>query len=123
MNWQECYKWGQENCGLGVGDKVKVLRKAKNGEMGWENNWISPEMDRQIGGVFEIINLIKGGISLSPDAHRFPFFVLELVEKAKEQTTIPPDVMEIIDNNYFGCSREAVIKLVDKIFEKINKND
>jgi hypothetical protein len=123
MDWQEWYKWGQENSGFKKGDNVRVLGRAKSIKMGWDNGWVSPEMDLMIGKICEITQIGMGntGISLDGSRLKFPFFVLELVGKAKEPTAIPPDVMEIIDKNNFGCSREAVIKLVAKIFEKINE--
>lgn len=35
MDIREAYKVMQSQCGIEVGDKVRVLRKAKSREMGW----------------------------------------------------------------------------------------
>ena len=123
MDWQEWYKWGQENSGFKKGDNVRVLGKAKSIKMGWDNSWISPEMDLKIGKICEIteIGMANTGISLDGRMLKFPFFVLELVGKAKEQTALLPEIMELIEKGNFGCSRQSVIDLVAKIFEKINK--
>jgi hypothetical protein len=123
MDWQEWYKWGQENSGFKKGDKVRVLGRVKSGERGWDNGWVSPEMDLMIGKIYEIthIGMANTGISLDGSRLKFPFFVLELVEKAKEQTALLPEIMELIEKGNFGCSRQSVIDLVAKIFEKINK--
>lgn len=80
MNVQEAYKVMQANCGIEVGDKVKVLRAAKDDENGWKEEWAS-DMSAQIGKTL-VVQEIDGnrGFRLS-DEYFYPFFVLELVEK------------------------------------------
>jgi len=99
------------------------LGRAKSIKMGWDNSWVSPEMDLMIGKIYEITQIGMGntGISLDGSSLKFPFFVLELVGKAKEQTSIPPDISKFLDRNDFGCAKEKVRELVEKIFEKINQ--
>lgn len=67
--------------GIKVGDTVKVLRKAKDDEMGWSNSW-TIDMDGSIGKTFTVkrdddyagFRLDNSGWGQS-----FPFFVLEKV--------------------------------------------
>jgi hypothetical protein len=72
-----------------AGDKVKVLRKAKDYENGWENAWVS-EMDERVGQIGTVVRhrkLLKDVIlefSGSEDTLGFPEFVLELVPEAGE---------------------------------------
>lgn len=81
----EEYLEKQKACGLKVGDKVKVLRKAEDDENGWEAWWL-PEMDNFIGNTFEIIDECKAeGFVLidnyTKENFSFPYFVLEKAEK------------------------------------------
>ena len=119
MNDQEWYEYGQEHCGIGVGDKVKVLRRAKTEEMGWEAQW-QPEMDGYVGGTFKVFDILHNRYDLGN--FWFPFFVLELIEKAPAKPELPPKIMEIISQGDFGGKNEAVIRLVAKILEEV-KND
>jgi hypothetical protein len=86
MNEHEAYLTLQAASGIEVGDKVKVLRKAEDGEMGWDNSW-ARSMDNFIGHVGTISNIDgSNGCRVNftepvEDRFAFPFFVLELVEK------------------------------------------
>ena len=53
MNIQEAYNVMQENCGINVGDKVRILRKAKSCEMGWGNTY-GQKMDELVGQIREV---------------------------------------------------------------------
>jgi hypothetical protein len=79
---REAYIKMQENCGIRVGDKVKVLRKAKDYENGWSVVW-AKEMDEYIGEVGEVTSIDYSGIliNISDENWYFPFFVLEKVEE------------------------------------------
>ena len=74
--------------GIKVGDTVKVLRKAKDDEMGWDNSWDS-DMDGYVGRTFQVQRLDDGrGFRLSDGStgsgcYSFPFFVLEKMPKPK----------------------------------------
>lgn len=108
MNVQEAYETLQENCGIKVGDKVKVLRTAEMNELGWANNWTA-SMDSAVGNIFEVKYLNSEGIGLSLDfgyftTFGFPFFVLEKIEKVS--------AMEItireIEHKYIGCKIKII---------------
>jgi hypothetical protein len=80
---QEDYLKMQGNCGIKVGDKVRVLRKAESYEMGWNCDWIE-DMDNCIGEIGEVVDINPGGfdIKFKDLAYWcFPFFVLEKVEE------------------------------------------
>lgn len=67
----------QKASGLKVGDKVKVLRKARDHENGWTNGWIS-DMDLMVGNTYVIDHISDwGGVTLKEWG--FPFFVLEKI--------------------------------------------
>lgn len=75
------------SCGLKVGDKVKVLRAAKDYEQGWANGWM-PKMDEFIGSDYIITadHSTSGFAFRLPDpddfSFNFPCFVLEKVEES-----------------------------------------
>jgi hypothetical protein len=102
MDVKEAYKVMQENCGIEVGDTVRVLREAKSHEMGWSHIWVIT-MNEFIGNELKVISLDNGaGIQLSNDYY-FPFFVLKLTRKAKKinlngsYTVV--ELQKIIDEN------------------------
>lgn len=83
MSKTEEYLAKQKAADLQVGDKVKVIRTAKDNEQGWDNTWVE-EMDRKpykIGTIkrdkgvqgFEV----SFGDMMDFD---YPYFVLEKVE-------------------------------------------
>jgi len=83
MDVEDAYICMQEHCGISVGDTVKVLRTAKDDEMGWRNNW-TDYMDRYVQQTGLVEAIREGGIEIKFDNGRvwdFPFFVLELIEK------------------------------------------
>jgi hypothetical protein len=91
-DWKELHKayktLGKAN-NFKVGDKVKILRKADDSELGWGNGW-SSEMDRFVGKVIEIERVYPSG-SVGAEGWAFPWFVLELVEPVSEKHTITID--------------------------------
>jgi hypothetical protein len=70
----------QEASGLQVGDKVRVLRKAKSYEMGWCYAW-SEDMNAYIDKTFYIAKILSNiGITFqNAQSYCFPFFVLEKI--------------------------------------------
>jgi len=87
MELKEAYLKMQDNCGIEEGDTVRVLRKAKDREMGWETCWIEL-MNEAIGNTYKVMRK-NGAFGIRLDFKNsgcwlFPFFVLELVEKKKE---------------------------------------
>lgn len=90
MDIREAYKVMQSQCGIEVGDKVRVLREARSYEMGWGPVW-NGEMTDAVGEVCTVLEVGESsGFKL--DGHGrcwwFPFFVLELVEKAKRSVDV-----------------------------------
>lgn len=83
MNIKQAYKLMQDNSGLKVGDRVKVLRKAQNGEMGWDDTW-SDEMDHLVGQDCIVDNISGSNIYVyyfgDEWAYVVPFFILEKIE-------------------------------------------
>ena len=82
------YKERQAECGLKVGDKVKILRKVVNYEDGWGNTWNEKGMDDFVGRIGKIVgkhpyagfHVFCEGLE---DLYRYPYFVLEKVEEKK----------------------------------------
>lgn len=82
---QEQYTEGQKNCGLKVGDKVKITRKANSYENGWDNVWLNC-MDAWVNKTGTIEDIFyRDGIRVKnmekTDSCCFPYFVLEKVEQ------------------------------------------
>lgn len=86
MNIQEAYRIMQENCGIEVGDKVRILRMPKYHENGWSAG-VNPYMEEYIGQIYTV-TAIRSDWGFSLDNWWWPFFVLELVEKAPKTKTI-----------------------------------
>lgn len=83
MGIQEAYIKMQEESNFKIGDKVKILRKAKSYEMGWRDSWID-EMDKFIGKVGKVEDFVGAFgvfVAFKPGSFHFPFFVLEKVEE------------------------------------------
>jgi hypothetical protein len=100
MTVQEAYKVMQDNCGIEVGDIVKVLRIAKDYEMGWSSFW-KKGMDGYVGKTFTVSRIRPGnGIFTSHGSWWFPFFVLELVSKKPEVKEVT--MAEVCSK--FGCN-------------------
>lgn len=76
---EEDYQANATSVGFRRGDFAKVIRSAKDHESGWGNSWTT-EMDRAIGGTFEVLGSDDGnGVMLEDgmDNASYPFFVLE----------------------------------------------
>jgi hypothetical protein len=79
---------------LKVGDKVKILRKAKDDEDGWDNR-CPEDADTWVGKTGEIIE-DGGGVGLKVfleeenDWWYFPYFVLEKVEDKETPKHVEP---------------------------------
>jgi hypothetical protein len=101
MTVQEAYKVMQDNCGIEVGDIVKVLRIAKDYEMGWSSVW-NKGMDGYVGKTFTVSRIHSDhGIHIGLERRWwFPFFVLELVSKKPEVKEVT--MAEVCSK--FGCN-------------------
>jgi hypothetical protein len=97
---REAYIKMQENCGIKVGDKVKVLRKAESYENGWSNTWFNGEMDKSIRGVGQVLNIDSYGIliNISDENWYFPFFVLEKVEEEDSSMNLGEAYLKMQEN-------------------------
>lgn len=111
MQLQEAYRTLQGASGIEVGDKVRVLRRAKDHEMGWDNSWIDDRMDRFIGGVYEVAVVDEDGIRFSSSVgprFSFPFFVLEVVEKANPPIRIGSYTVGFRDGGEVGVGCQDI---------------
>lgn len=74
------YLRGHRASGIKVGDRVKVLRRAGDGEGGWEGSW-TPKTDDFIGKEFTVsLNLDKGGFALKGTNFAVvPYFILQKI--------------------------------------------
>ena len=85
---KKSYEERQAECGLKVGDKVKILRKVVNYEDGWSNTWNEEGMDDFVGRIGKIVGEHPcAGFQVFCEGlkglYRYPYFVLEKVEEKK----------------------------------------
>ncbi len=103
MDIKEAYQTMQEASGIKKGDKVRCLRHFKDNEMGsssWDSKYTGQKAafvdSKAIGIVSNTI--VSRSISVTYGAEgrhgTFPFFVLEVVEPAKEEKMITVDGQE-----------------------------
>lgn len=91
---EKSYEERQRECGLKVGDKVKILRKVVSFEDGWENYW-SEGADTWVGktgviiGDSKVVGL-KVFLEEEDDWWYFPYFVLEKVEDNETPKHVDP---------------------------------
>jgi hypothetical protein len=93
---EEAYKILVKNCGIEVGDTVRVLRRADDYELGWENSW-SMGMDDWVDDEFIVTDGDDGGGFTLNHFYRFPFFVLEIVRKKSDIDKDENEVEECIE--------------------------
>jgi len=87
MTLQEAYLKMQQSCGINTGDTVKVLRKAKSYECGWDTSWTSG-MNTWVGKTGEITEIdYQYGVKLN-NQYCFPWFVLEKIKSAVKEMTV-----------------------------------
>jgi len=122
MNVEDAYLLMQENCGIKVGDEVKVLRAAKSRENGWGDDWVK-KMDYQVGSNFVVSSLHeRSGVKLS-SGYWVPFFVLEKI--------IPPPIMigsyqvvfekDYITVGYQKVTKDQIKQIYDRMFNDTTK--
>lgn len=97
-------KWIEDN-GLKKGDYVKVIRKAKDHEDGWDGFW-TKEMDDSVDKVLQVksLNDYEYGIQLEDYKH-YPYFVLEKVEP--EPRYVPFESPQEFISAYSKASKEV----------------
>ena len=82
MTKEEKYIKDQMECGIKVGDQVRVLRKSRSYVRGWGTCWVS-EMDKSIGKILKV-NVGRDGCGLElSDGYWYPFFVLKKITARK----------------------------------------
>lgn len=103
-------KWIKEN-GLKKGDYVKVIRKAKDYEDGWDGRW-TKERDDFIGKVIPVSDIGEStGVILSYcccdwAGYDFPYFVLEKVEP--EPKYVPFESQHEFISAYYKANKEII---------------
>lgn len=104
-----------------IGDTVKVLREAKDKEMGWDNAWM-PEMDDYINNTFIVLDDCGDAgfeLQLNSRSYRFPWYVLEKVPSEK-----PSEVDKLLEGTNFGAYENSVRLVMERLLkEKINVKD
>jgi len=106
MNDKKAFKVLGKESNIKKGDTVKVLRTAKNYEMGWNDSW-RWEMNEYVNKEFKVAEILKGSVRLND--FWFPFFVLEIIgENIDGQCKIPD----------FGCQTDNVRKLITEVLDK-----
>jgi len=115
MKLQEAYKvmqaaWVKEH-NVEVGDKVRVTGTAKRGSLGFlpEVSW-EKELSGRIGKVFTVHGFKDRHIDLGGGEPYAPFFVLELVEKAKK----PEKMIEVKGRQY---SEDTLVEMIRQYSE------
>ena len=99
---------GQKKSGIEAGDRVKVIRRARNYESGWGLEW-SDNMDNCVSEILTVnFNAGDWGFYFK-NIGWIPFFVLEKVADIK---------VEIINSSCPQCNGE----LVDKYSEYVGGN-
>lgn len=104
----------QNECGIKVGDKVKVVRNAADYEDGWDNEWI-PIMNAAVGNEYKVIsNNGELGFTLDLDSnYDFPYFVLsKVVEKTEPSPQPTDDDFEGYDEEFMDATLRDSIKLL-----------
>ena len=118
MNEKEAYLVLHKASGIKVGDRVKVLRKAADYEMGWDNTWKNIDMTKKIGEELTVDgDMSKSGFHMQA-GYSYPFFVLERVSSAP---VLPASITDAIESGDFGCRTESVKKLARAIYEAVRK--
>lgn len=74
----------QKKCGIKEGDRVRIIRKAKGYENGWEDIWLN-SMDETVGMIGVVAGISPAvGIYVTFESidrsYFYPYFVLEVVE-------------------------------------------
>ena len=75
------YKLLQAQLDWNVGDTVKVLRKARDNELGWPIVW-NARMDEQVGEIGKITHIHATNGFKIDNKFWYPFYVLDLVRRA-----------------------------------------
>ena len=118
-NLKEAHRTMQQNCGINIGDIVRVVRKAKSHEMGWTAIWLE-DMDKAVGkeGVVGNIYNSEDILGIAVLHYNFPFFALEKVEPVKPVTT-RDKVMALLEKSDLGCSVDNIIEAMGLVMDEV----
>lgn len=109
------YIQDQSLCGINIGDTVKVIRNAEDGENGWASLWDS-FMDEAIGNEYKVIcnNGVHGfTLDFSNREYTFPYFALsKVVEKPEPSPQPTDDDFKGYDTDYMDATLRDSIKLL-----------
>ncbi len=104
---KEAYLMGHKKCEIKIGDKVRIKRKAKDFESGWDNSWIK-DMNPAVGEIgIVIVDWNKAGFELDfpkkadIGGFSFPYFVLEKVKNSVKQKEV-----RMMKSKVFWVSRD-----------------
>lgn len=76
------------NCGIQVGDSVKVISKCSSYFLGWDNLW-KPYMNDYIGQTRKVVsNGMEKGLGLDGSGFYFPAFCLKKVAPPRVELSI-----------------------------------
>ena len=112
---EKVYKERQAECGLKVGDKVKILRKVVDYEDGWGNTWNEKGMDDFVGRIGKIVGEhpcsgFKVFLEEKDDWYFFPYFVLEKVEEnetPKQPEPVKPEEKKLTSYSIFTINDQG----------------
>jgi len=73
----------QNESGFEIGDRVKLIRRVESYTEGWNNTWISPDMDKKIGQEGNIYEVGDNGLKINWGeaiiCFYYPYFALEKI--------------------------------------------
>jgi hypothetical protein len=123
---EAAYRTLQKQCGIKVGDYVKVLRIAKDFEMGWPTVWDVDGMNETVGNIYKVHTVDQYGIMLTVGPETscrayFPFFVLEKVEKPFEIINVEGDTGAVIATIHEDHVKLHVIDLTHSEARKLGR--
>ena len=118
-NLKEAHRIMQQNCGINIGDTVRVVRRAKSREMGWTAIWLE-DMDKAVGkeGVVGNIYNSEDILGIAVLHYNFPFFALEKVESA-QPVTVRDKVMALLEKSDLGCSVDNIIEAMGLVMDEV----
>lgn len=124
MDVKEAYKVLQAACGIEAGDRVKVLRTFKSGEMGCEADPYNENgrMNSVVGKTGVVDTVASDAwimIHVGGSYINVPFFCLELVEKASQIKVGSHNVEFTDDGIKVGCEKvsdETIKAIYNKRF-------
>ena len=115
MDIYEAYQVLQADCGIKVGDTVKVLSAERFKRSGYRYAWdLGTPKDAYIGKEYVVDRVDKDGIIIK--GYTFPFFVLEKIKDAETELTDQELWERFLKNN--GANSEAAIIYHKRVAQK-----